>query len=68
MKVTVEPQPREFIRQNRLHAVGKRVIRIVVHFHKNSIRAYGDRRARKRQNFIAASGTVAWVHENREVA
>ena len=39
-------QSQEFIGQDGLHAVGKRVIGIVVDFHHDPIRAHGDCRAR----------------------
>ena len=42
----------ELFRQNGLHAVRKRLVGLVVHFDQQSIRAHGNRRARKRQDFV----------------
>jgi len=36
----------KFLRQNRLHAIGERLVRLVMHFDEQSIRAHRNGRAR----------------------
>src|SRR5256885_14097919 len=61
-------QFRELLGQDRLHAVRKRVVRIMVNFHEKSIRADGDRGTGERKHFVAFSGAVARVYKNRQMA
>src|SRR5579859_662861 len=41
----------EFLRNDRLRAVGKRVVRIVMHLHDQAVSAHGNCGARKRKHF-----------------
>src|SRR5229473_1884895 len=58
----------KFLGQDRLHAVGESLVRLVVDFHQQSIRANGNGCARERQDFVAFAGSVAGVNQNRQVA
>ena len=41
-------QFRKFLGQDRLHAVGKRLFRLMMHFNQQAIRSDSDRSARER--------------------
>src|SRR5580693_2384901 len=51
-------QLRELLRPQRLRAIAKRVIGIVVHLYQQPVGAGGHRGARHGQNFVAAPATV----------
>src|SRR5216683_2533886 len=57
----------KFLGQNRLHAVGESLVRLVVDFHQQSIRANGNGCARERQDFVAFAGAMAGVNQDRQV-
>src|SRR5256885_2975748 len=61
-------QFRELLGQDRLPAVRKRVVRVMMHFHEQSICADGDRGTGEGKYLVAFSGAVARVHEDRQVA
>ncbi len=48
----------KLIEEERLRAVGKRVLRIVVHFEEQAVGACGNRGARHGRNLVANSGAV----------
>src|SRR5436305_10864159 len=51
----------ELVREDRLVAIGERRVRIVVHFHHQSIGTHGDGRSRQRRDLVAFAGAVARV-------
>src|SRR5882724_1413239 len=61
-------QFRELLGQDRLHTVRKRFLRVMMHFHKQSVCADGDRGAGEGKNLVAFSGAMAWIDENGQVA
>src|SRR5258706_11330565 len=61
-------QFRKLLGQDRLHAVRKRFLRVVVHFHKQSICADRDRGTGEGKHLVAFPGAMAWVHKDRQVA
>src|SRR5260221_8141892 len=61
-------QFRELLGQDRLHAVRKRFLRVMMHFHKQSICADGDRGAGEGKHLVAFPGAVAWIDENGQGA
>src|SRR5712691_4415281 len=58
----------EFLGQDGLHAVRKRLVRLVMDFDQETVGADGDGRARKRENLVAFSGAVAGINENGQMA
>src|SRR2546430_1192274 len=59
---------RELLGQDRLHAVRKRFLRVMMHFHKQSVCSDGDRGAGEGKHLVAFPGAMAWVHKDRQVA
>jgi hypothetical protein len=53
--------------KNGLHAVGKRLIGLVMDFDEQAIRANRDGSAGKRQNFVALACAVAGIDKDRQV-
>src|SRR5215475_309087 len=51
----------------RLRAVGKRMLWIVVYFDEQTVRTRGDRSARHRWNFVAAAGSVRRIAPHRQM-
>src|SRR5438309_3752480 len=60
-------QFRELLGQDRLHAVRKRFLRVMMHFHEESVCSDGDRSAGEGKHLVAFPGAMAWVHKNRQV-
>src|SRR5215813_13143899 len=50
-----------------LSAIGKRMLRIVVHFDQQTVRTRGDRSARHRRNFVAPAGSVRRISPHRQM-
>src|SRR5215469_12238822 len=58
----------ELFGEDGLHAVGKRLLRLMVNFDKETVGAYGNSRARKWQDFVALARAVAGIDENGQMA
>src|SRR5258708_9078588 len=59
---------RKLFRQDRLHPVRQRLVRLMMHFHQHPIRSHGNRRPRERQNLVPLSSSVRWIDQNRQMA
>jgi len=58
----------ELLRKDRLHAVGERLVWLVMDFDEQAVSADGHRSAGKWQNLVALAGTVAGVNKDGQVA
>ena len=58
----------ELIRIQRLHAVRQRLVRLMMDFDDQAIRADRHRGPRKRSDFVSLAGAVAGINNNRQVA
>jgi hypothetical protein len=58
----------EFSRQNRLRAVGERMVGIVVYFDEQAVGPGCHSSARKRQHFVPAAGSVRGIHDDGQMA
>jgi len=58
----------EFLGEEGLHAVGERLVRLVMNFDEETIGADGYGGAGERQNFVALAGAVAGIDKDREMA
>ena len=55
----------ELVREDRLLPVGEGAVGIVVNFNDQSVRAYGNRRARKWSDFVALARAMARIDQDR---
>ncbi len=60
-------QFRELIGIERLHAIGKRALRVGMDFDEQAVRARRNCRSRHGRHFIAASSTVRGIGHHRQV-
>src|SRR5215470_4046573 len=58
----------ELFGEDGLHAIGKRFLRLMVNFDKETVGAYGNSRARKRQDFVALARAVARINKDGQMA
>ena len=58
----------ELIGKQRLHAVGERAVRIVVHFDDQAVGSHGDGGAGKRRHLVALAGAVAGIDDDGQMA
>src|SRR6266851_7660889 len=58
----------KFSRKNGLHSVREGFVGLMVDFDEKAIGTDGDSGAQQREHFVAASGSVAGIHENGKVA
>src|SRR2546425_9585123 len=58
----------KFAGKNGLHSVREGFVGLMVDFDEKAIGADGNSGARQREHFVAASGSVAGIHENGKVA
>src|ERR1019366_3071461 len=57
----------KLLEEERLGAIGKRMLRIVVHLEEQAIGARRNRRPSHGRNFVAASRAMRWVGNNGKV-
>ena len=60
-------QPSKVLGEDRLHAVGERLVRIAMDFNDYSVCAYRNRRASEWSDFVALARSMAWIDHNRQV-
>src|SRR5579863_132087 len=58
----------ELVGEQRLWAVGERLIGLVMHFDHQSIGADGDGGARQRSDLVALAGSVTGIDKDRQMA